>query len=97
MLPNTAYETETVALHPGDILLLYTDGVTEAENRLDQQFGRERLPSIVLANWKVSSAEIVKAVRRAVEEFQDGRPQDDDLTLIAVKIPGQAHRGEDKA
>lgn len=96
LLPDVAYETEEVPLHAGDTLLLYTDGVTEAENRLGEQFGRERLATIVRDNRGVSSAELVEAVRHAVLNFQDGRLQDDDLTLIAVKVPGQPHENEDK-
>lgn len=92
LLPDVVYETEEVALHPGDILLLYTDGVTEAQNRLGDQFGRDRLPSIVVANRGASSGEIVEAVRDAVREFKNGRPQADDLTLIAVKVPERARR-----
>lgn len=92
LLPDVVYEAEEVVLHPGDILLLYTDGVTEARNQLGDQFGRERLPSIVLANRGASSGEIVEAVRNAVAEFKNGRSQADDLTLIAVKVRVQARR-----
>ncbi|MEX2304361.1 MAG: hypothetical protein WD733_25685 [Bryobacterales bacterium] len=49
----------------------------------------------MIAHQKASSAEIAETVRGAIAEFRDGRPQDDDLTLISVKVPGQAHGNKD--
>jgi sigma-B regulation protein RsbU (phosphoserine phosphatase) len=92
LLPSVVYETEELPLDAGDVLLLYTDGVTEAESSDGEQFGAERLASLVRAYRGASSAEIVEAVRDAVQEFHEGRPLDDDLTLIAVKVPHQDQR-----
>lgn len=74
-------------LHPGDLLVLYTDGVTEAADREAQLFGEERLMTVVRAasaSVDVFSADLLAAVR----EFEAGAPQADDITCVTVRFRG---------
>ena len=79
---------QQAALEPGDGVLLYTDGVTDAFNPDDEAFGLDRLKEVVRAEHDRSPAEICDAVRRAATDFMRDRAQFDDITLVALKWPG---------
>jgi len=72
-------------LETHDILLLYTDGVTEAENSRGEQFGRERLADAVRRNGDLPATELIRMILQAVNEFADGTPVEDDITLVVYK------------
>lgn len=78
----------TLHLEPGESLLLYTDGITEARNPNGQFFDDERLHQIILANHAAPAHEIAKQIVHGVEQFADGRPPTDDLTLVVIKRKG---------
>jgi serine phosphatase RsbU (regulator of sigma subunit) len=78
------YQPRTVELAPGDVLVLYTDGVTEAENAALAQFGDERLRRAVLEKRGAGAQGIVEHVIKRVVEFAAGAPQSDDITCLAV-------------
>jgi len=75
-----------VQLQPGDLLIHYTDGITEAFNDKGEEFGEERLVEVILTNRTLTAADLVKATIAAVEAFADGYPQTDDITLIVLKM-----------
>jgi serine phosphatase RsbU (regulator of sigma subunit)/signal transduction protein with GAF and PtsI domain len=77
-------EKETL-LNPGDVLLLYTDGVTEAINAAEEEFDVQRLTEIATASRHESASEILANVDRAVTAFVAGQPQFDDLTMVVAK------------
>jgi phosphoserine phosphatase RsbU/P len=79
------YKAQSLALSPGDLVLLYTDGVTEAENAEGVQFGAERLEQVAVAMRDLSAREAVETVVRDVADFSKGAPQFDDITCIALK------------
>jgi len=87
VLPDARYEAERLSLAPGDLLVLFTDGVTEAMGPGDEPFGEDRLLACLLAHRHASAQAIVEAVRQAVEQFT-GRPanSDDDFTLVVLKV-----------
>ncbi len=85
LLDESRYESEEIHLAPGSTLLLYTDGVTEAANDLDEELGFERLVDLVVANRTASAERIVAAVLDGVSEFLDGHPSGDDTTVIVLK------------
>jgi len=70
---------------PGDQLVLYTDGITEADNGRGELFGVERLDK-VLENCAVGAPDLLRSVVAAVEEFTAGVPAHDDRTLLVAKI-----------
>jgi sigma-B regulation protein RsbU (phosphoserine phosphatase) len=73
-----------VTLEPGDVLVVYTDGVTEAANADGEEFGEERLLEVVQAHRLVSVGALLKAISAEVQRFSYGE-QTDDLTLVVVK------------
>jgi serine phosphatase RsbU (regulator of sigma subunit) len=78
------YQPRSIALAPGDLLLLYTDGVTEAENSQLDQFGMERLEQAILEMRGHPAREVVEHIIKCVAEFTNGAPQSDDITCLAV-------------
>jgi serine phosphatase RsbU (regulator of sigma subunit) len=72
-------------LAPGDLLVFYTDGVTEAMDAHHQLFGEERLEAVITANPAATPDEMLQAIVTAVYTFTNGAPQADDLTLFVVK------------
>lgn len=87
LMEDFEYEGETIMLGEGASLLLYTDGVTEAENDRHEQYGEERL--LDFCN-KISSGmtakEVVTELHQSVRDFADIAPQNDDITILYVKL-----------
>jgi len=76
---------ETVVLEPGDGLLLYTDGATEALDALESEFGLPRLSQAVQANAPKGAAATVANIADELREFAGDAPQHDDITLISIR------------
>jgi sigma-B regulation protein RsbU (phosphoserine phosphatase) len=85
LLPMAPYRELRTRLEPGDILALYSDGVTEANNTSDEEFGEERLIETLRQNRTEPAETIVQAVRTALAAFTAGAPQADDITLVIAK------------
>jgi len=83
---DSLLEEREVALQPGDLLALYTDGVTEACNTGGEEFGRERLASALLRHEERPLAEVVRTVDRYVRNFCTLAPRHDDRTLLLVRV-----------
>ncbi len=77
-------EAERV-LAPGDVLVCYTDGVTEAIDESQEEFGVERLRSLIAAHHNETAAAIVRAITDAVSRHSQGQPPFDDVTLVVIK------------
>lgn len=86
VMPEAEYGEETIHLKSGDLVLLYTDGVTEAINSGEEQFGEARLIETVVNSLDRSPTGIIENVRDAVMEFSGDEPQFDDLTLMALRV-----------
>ena len=85
VLPNAKIEGKTIPIHPGDTLLLYTDGVTEALTEDYDEFGMSRLHLTAETHKRRSAHDIMEAVVQAVKEHAGDTPQFDDLTLVVMK------------
>ncbi len=85
-LDNFVYEEETVQLKPGDLLLLYTDGITEAMNEEDEMFEKERLLELLKDNQEISTQKLSQKIVDSVLSFQGTLPQGDDMTLVLIKV-----------
>jgi sigma-B regulation protein RsbU (phosphoserine phosphatase) len=83
--PETRYREARQQLQPGDQIIFYTDGVTEAHNPRDELFGTERLDQS-LENCTLQAQALLDAVLESVESFAGGRPADDDRTLIVARV-----------
>lgn len=80
-----ALEQREVRLAPGDLVLFYTDGVTDALNSEMDEFGLKRLRRAVEAHRTGSAADVIQAINQAVAEFVGDTPQFDDLTMVVLK------------
>lgn len=78
-------ESETIELTKDDILLLYTDGITEAMNSNRELFGEERLQEALRNYGHLPAKDFVEKLKLAIYSFTEGSPQYDDITLVAVK------------
>lgn len=85
ILPIAQYKEAAVQMEPGDILVLFSDGVTEAANPQDEDFGEARLAEVVAANAHRPAMEIVEAIEAAVHEFTQGAPAADDITVVVAR------------
>jgi sigma-B regulation protein RsbU (phosphoserine phosphatase) len=88
VFPDWSYRQASVDLAPGDRLLLFSDGVTEAENAAGQEFGEDRLLDLVRRNRHLDAARLRSKVMAAVADFAGG-PLQDDATLVVVAVSGQ--------
>ena len=84
-LEDFTYSSKKVQLAPGDLLFLYTDGVTEAFNTHEELYGEERLENYLQNNLSYPIEEVVKKSFRDVNEFSSGMPQSDDITILAIR------------
>jgi serine phosphatase RsbU (regulator of sigma subunit) len=79
-------EELSIDLASGDILVMYTDGITEAINEQEEAFGLERLIQVILTHRDLSSQAIIDQVQREVISFAGSQPQFDDITLMILKL-----------
>ena len=85
VLPEITLPGHRMTIGVGDLLVLYTDGVTEAVNPEMEEFGEERLRQVIAANARAGVQEIVDEVARAVEQFARDMPRWDDFTLVVAR------------
>ncbi len=82
---DRAYDSGRAVLHPGDLMVLYSDGVTEAGNRTDEFYGDERLASTLAGVAGTDERNAVIVLADDVKKFADGYRQSDDITIVAVR------------
>jgi sigma-B regulation protein RsbU (phosphoserine phosphatase) len=83
------YKSLKLQMAPGDILYLYTDGVTEAFNRLGELFGDDRLEALLLSNLNADHKQLIKTILTSVAEYASGIPPSDDITMMAIRYFGR--------
>jgi serine phosphatase RsbU (regulator of sigma subunit) len=79
-------EEQTIDLHPGDLAVFFTDGITEAMNEADEDFGEARLARLAEEHAHLSSDELRERVLREIEAFVGAAQQHDDMTMILLKV-----------
>ena len=84
LFADADYVVQKIRLAPGDVVLCYTDGVTEAMNPEDEEFGEQRLLEVAFAQVGNPADAMIDAVNDAVIAHTRGAPQHDDLTLMAL-------------
>jgi sigma-B regulation protein RsbU (phosphoserine phosphatase) len=85
IIPNFNFEQETVQINPGDLLIIYSDGITDAMNKDQVLFGEERFKQVIETNKNVASKELMDRIHDAIYNFIGTTPQMDDITLVIVK------------
>ena len=86
IMEDSQYTKETIPLTSADIIVLYTDGVTEATNVREELYGEERLRRSILLNRSLCAGDIAQKILLDVQEFTGEAPQSDDITLLVVKV-----------
>lgn len=85
MFKDTRYHEYYLTTEPGDVLVLYTDGVTEAQNPKGEEFGRQRLADAVRRSQQLSARELIAAVENEVLDWTGGVGATDDVTFFVIK------------
>jgi len=85
MFRDTRYYEYFLSLEPGEMLVLYTDGATEALNPAGEEFGRDRLAEVVKADRSLTAREVVASLEREVLKWTDGVGATDDVTFFVIK------------
>jgi sigma-B regulation protein RsbU (phosphoserine phosphatase) len=86
LLPLAPYTEQSVTLMPGDLLLLFTDGISEAMTRDDEEWGEERMIASARKCREKTADAVLKDIFRDVDGFTAGAPQHDDMTMLVLKL-----------
>jgi sigma-B regulation protein RsbU (phosphoserine phosphatase) len=85
MFDSACYQSRPFLLDDGDILVVYSDGLTDAQNLRDEMFGEDRLLEIIHEVASAGSGALTQELLKAIEDFTEGTPQTDDITLLVVE------------
>jgi sigma-B regulation protein RsbU (phosphoserine phosphatase) len=85
MFQDTRYHDYYLTTEPGDVLVLYTDGVTEAQNLKGEEYGSERLVQSIRTNNQLGARDLIRALHTEVLEWTEGRGATDDVTFFVIK------------
>ncbi len=85
MFPFASYQSCALELYPGDILVIYSDGLTDAQNRAEEEFGEERLRNLIRLEGSAGAAALKKNLLVGIDEFTAGANQVDDITFLLVE------------
>jgi sigma-B regulation protein RsbU (phosphoserine phosphatase) len=85
MFDFASYQSRTLHLDQGDILVVYSDGLTDAENPQQEMFGEKRLLEIIRREAPSGSRAVEQTFLKAIEDFTQGTPQTDDITFVIVE------------
>jgi sigma-B regulation protein RsbU (phosphoserine phosphatase) len=85
MFDFASYESRAFRLDKGDILVVFSDGLTDAQNQQEEMFGEKRLLDIIRQEAPSGSDALERQFLKAIEEFTQGTPQTDDITFVVVE------------
>ncbi len=88
LMPEARYQSRAITMEPGDVLCLYSDGITEATAPDDEEFGMERLVDLLRRGRDLPLVDLMEEIPRAVGEFSQGSPQGDDQTVVLLRRDG---------
>ncbi len=101
MLPELGYEERRCSFEPGDLLVIFSDGVTEAETPAGVEYGDERLGQWLVTHRTSSAADLIEGILGEIDKFSEGAPAADDVTVLvaryldAPRSPEEATLGDD--
>jgi steroid delta-isomerase-like uncharacterized protein len=87
---GAVFDDDTQQLEPGDVLVAYSDGLTEARDPRGEEFGEERLLSCVKAHCTLSATDLMECLLATVHQFSEGTAQTDDLTMLVLSYTGES-------
>jgi len=85
MFDAASYQSRAFHLDKGDILVVYSDGLTDAQDRQEEMFGEQRLLEVIRKEAPLGSPALEQKLLKAIEEFTRGMPQTDDITFVLVE------------
>ncbi len=92
IMEDAPYISDSLTIRPGETVVLYTDGVTEAMNRSNELFGEARLEGVLARSAGEKAENVMSAVKSEVDIFADGAYQADDITMLVLKYHGSGIR-----
>lgn len=84
IFPEAVYSSVEIRVRPGDRCLLYTDGILEAKNAAEEQFGKSRCKNLLETQRDLPAARFANTLLNSVARFADPHAQDDDMTLLVL-------------
>ena len=84
----SSYHSRKIRLNPGDLLYVFTDGVTEAANLRKKMYGKKRMQNLMMENRGQGPEVLVKEILDDVTRFSEGAPQSDDITMLVLRFYG---------
>jgi serine phosphatase RsbU (regulator of sigma subunit) len=85
ILPDLGYEEQRTTLEPGDVLAMFSDGVTESVGTNGEEFGEEQLGGLLVQHRAQEAGEVIDSVLANIREWTGAAPADDDVTLVVVR------------
>jgi sigma-B regulation protein RsbU (phosphoserine phosphatase) len=85
LFPHASYEQEVLQLNPGDLLTVFSDGVSEALNPAGDEYGEARVQETISPNWLEPSDAVLQLLLGSVRSFAQEAPQNDDVTALIVR------------
>jgi serine phosphatase RsbU (regulator of sigma subunit) len=92
MFEEAAFDCQTIQLEPGDLLIAFSDGITEARNAEGEEFGEARLLSCVTSHRELTPSALLQRLFDSVQQFSVGAAQADDLTVLVLSYTGDSSR-----
>lgn len=86
LVPHARYCKAMLQLDPDDIVVLFTDGISESRNGHGEEFGETALGKLILSNLQLSALELQNLIQTRVQQFAGAAPQHDDMTLLVLKV-----------
>jgi serine phosphatase RsbU (regulator of sigma subunit) len=86
LMPNAHYESGQIALAPGDLLVIFTDGLVEAENSDEHEYGEPRMFATLAMCRGASAPEVLRNLMKSADQFTGAAPQHDDITCLVMRV-----------
>ncbi len=86
VMPNIELDEREISLRKSDLVVLYTDGATEAMNDREEQFGQQRLIQLIDEGRSLRAQELITRIQQGVTAFSTGQPEFDDITIMVLKV-----------
>jgi sigma-B regulation protein RsbU (phosphoserine phosphatase) len=93
MFEDACFECVNTTIHAGDTIIVYTDGITDAENPQGEMFGKVRLGALIRDIHESTAAGVTGRIVETIRDFTAGAPQADDITLLAIRFNGARFNG----
>jgi len=85
IMPSVPYNEEVIQFEEGDLLVIFSDGITEAMNSEEEEYEEERFTKLLLENKDKSAEKLITLIIKEVTDFCEGQPQMDDMTVVIIK------------